>query len=686
MKTTAKHIISRRMMLIGLSLIICHLLFSPVRAQVGTWKAYMSYYEPQQIVRVGYDLFVRASNNLYQYNLTDQSITTYDNVTALSDTYITKIAWNVNAQRLVIVYQNSNIDLLSMSGNVTNVSAIYSKSMTEDKTINSIYIYDNFAYLATGFGIVKLNVTKAEITESYMLSENIMSVAIADGRIYALKSDKKVLSAPISVNLIDINNWSLDIAPDGIFDEDKTDWNNYIETVKTLLPGGPKYNHFYESKFANGKLYTTGGYFLSGFPDPVYPGTIQILENNEWTIYQDGLQSITGYAYVDINCIDFDPTDNNHVFAGGRCGLYEFQDGQLVKSYNQQNSPLGGAIDRNNELGNSYTLVHGIKFDSSGNLWVLNSQARGKSLFMLSKSGEWTSLHNAQLEDEDAIGLRGLRSPFIDSRGLLWFVNSEWRDPAVICYDINHNILHKYNDIVNQDGTRYEITSVNCVCEDREKNIWIGTNQGPFMIQASDIVNNNIVFQQIKVPRNDGTSYADYLLSGVSISSIAVDGANRKWFCSNGAGAFLISDDNMIQLEYFTNGNSKLLADNILSVSVNNKSGEIFFLTEKGLCSYMGDATEPVENMVKDMVYAYPNPVTRDYSGLITVTGLSFNSNVMILSTSGKLIAQGKSNGGSFTWDGRDKNGHRVASGIYMVAVSTEDGRKGTVCKIAFVN
>ena len=681
-----KHIISRQMVLIVLLTVICYLSSNHAVAQIGTWRAYMSYYEPQQIVKAGNDLFIRASNNLYQYNLIDQSITTYDNVNGLSDTYITKIAWNGSAQRLVIVYQNSNIDLLGRNGKIVNVSSIYSKSMTDDKTINSICINDYYAYLATGFGVVKLNMMKAEVTESYILNSSILSVAIANNKIYAKKSNKQVLSASLSDNLIDANNWSVDKnVPANIFDEDTTDWDQYISLVNTLQPGGPKYNNFYESLFDNGKLYTTGGYFLSGFPDAVNPGSIQVLENNEWTIYEDRLDTITGYSYVDINCIDYDPTDISHVFAGGRCGLYEFRNGKFVKSYNQQNSPLGGAIDRNVELGNNYTLVHAVKFDNSGNLWVLNSQARGKSLFMLSKDGKWSDLNDDLLVDEDNIGLRGLRCLFFDSRGLLWFVNSEWRDPALLCYDVNQKKLEKYADIVNQDGTRYEITSVNCVCEDRKGNIWVGTNLGPFMIEKSDVENKNIVFQQVKVPRNDGTSYADYLLSGVSISSIAVDGANRKWFCSNGAGAFLISDDNMIQLEYFTNSNSKLLSDNILSVSINNKSGEIFFLTEMGLCSYMGDATDPTTNMAKDEVYAYPNPVAHDYSGLITITGLTFNANVMILSTNGKLIAQGKSKGGNFTWDGKDSSGKRVASGIYMVATSTADGKKGTVCKIAFV-
>jgi flagellar hook assembly protein FlgD len=66
--------------------------------------------------------------------------------------------------------------------------------------------------------------------------------------------------------------------------------------------------------------------------------------------------------------------------------------------------------------------------------------------------------------------------------------------------------------------------------------------------------------------------------------------------------------------------------------------------------------------------------------------GLTFNADVKILSSNGTLIAEGRSNGGSFTWDGKDKNGNRVASGIYMVTTATSEGNKGTVCKIAVVN
>lgn len=153
----------RRVALIALLILQCSIL----SAQVGTWRTYMSYYEPQQIVKAGNSLFVRASNDLYQYNLTDHSITTYDKNTGLSDSYITHIGWNQQAKRLIIVYQNSNIDLMDQSGNVSNISALYRKSMTDDKTVDSLTIDGLYAYLYARFGIVKVNMQRAEVSDTY---------------------------------------------------------------------------------------------------------------------------------------------------------------------------------------------------------------------------------------------------------------------------------------------------------------------------------------------------------------------------------------------------------------------------------------------------------------------------------------------------------------------------------------
>ena len=633
----------KRLLAIVFTLCYCYL----ATAQVGTWRNYLAYHDVQQICKADNELFVLASNDLYQYNIDDASITTYDKVNGLSDTRITHIAWNQKAKRLIAIYDNSNIDLIEPDGDIINISALYNKSITEDKTVTDISIDDVYAYLTTSFAIIKVNMLKAEISETYTKNHP---------------------------------EYPYDLKPY------QDDYDKYIATVSTLNPDGPAYNRFYESKFIGDKLYTTGGYFLPAMPDNALPGTIQVFDGNDWTLYQEQINEITGYPYVDICCVDVDPHDPEHVFAGGRCGLYEFKNGQLITYYNKDNSPLMGANDRGTLLGNDYVLVLGILFDSKGSLWVLNSLAEGVSLLELTSDHQWISHHHTELEDEKGITIPGLSKMMFDSHGLLWFVNNFWNTPALFCYDTNQDVILKYDQIVNQDNTKYSPYHINCIAEDKEGNIWIGTDVGPFMIQEDEIGQPTVTFYQVKVPRNDGTNYADYLLNNVDISSMAIDGANRKWFGTNGAGVFLISSDNMEQEENFTTENSNLLYNNISSISINQQSGEVFFLSDNGLCSYQSNAIAPSQEMTKDHISVYPNPVTPDYTGLVTITGLTYDADVKITTATGAIVAEGRSNGGMFNWDCRNKQGKRVASGVYMIITATSDGRKGTVGKIAVIN
>ena len=148
-----KIIIALLLLIVNCQLSIC---------QIGTWHNYLAYSDIQQIKAAGSDnLYVLASNGLYQYNKTDQSIHTYDKTNGLSDTYITKISWCPQAKRLIAVYENSNIDLVDLKGNVTNISDLYTKTITGDKTVSSIRIDGVYAYLICGFGIVKINMQRA---------------------------------------------------------------------------------------------------------------------------------------------------------------------------------------------------------------------------------------------------------------------------------------------------------------------------------------------------------------------------------------------------------------------------------------------------------------------------------------------------------------------------------------------
>lgn len=633
--------------MIVLSFLICQLSFSPVRAQIGSWHNYLSYAEPKEIQAAGNDLFVLASGGLYQYNQKDQSIYTYDKTNGLSDVDISHIRWCQQAKRLIAVYSNSNIDLVDTKGNITNISDLHTKTITGDKTVSSIRIDGQYAYLVCGFGIVKVNMQRAEIAETY------------------------------TPNHPDY--------PTSLPAEDNSDYDKYIDLVKTLQPGGPKTNYNTFLRFKNNTLYTCTGIINGNFA-PQIPATVSLWNGSDWSFYQDRLDTITGHQYMDIANIDVSPLNSSQAFAAGRVGLYEFNNGKFVKEYNYDNSELKTTAAISHQSKN-YTMVQSVVFDNSGNLWLFNSGSASTSLFEISNDGKWISHHKKEFQLSENRTYDNIVNAMFDSKGILWACNDRFISPALIFYNPNTDEAKSFTEFINQDGTNINILDgIRCVAEDLDHNIWIGSSSGPLMMERSEIENNGHTFIQVKVPRNDGTNYADYLLTGIDILSIAIDGGGRKWFGTNGNGVFLISADNMEQIQHFTVDNSPLLSNYIASIAINPHTGEVFFGTDKGLCSYVSDATEPNEEMTKDNVWAYPNPVTPDYTGPITINGLSYDADVKILAANGALIAQGRSNGGTYTWDGCDQQGRRVASGVYMVATATSKGEKGTVCRIAIVN
>ncbi len=648
---------------------------------VGTWRNYLAYSNITEIEQgSGNIIFVLASNGLYSYNTKDQSLQTFDKVNALSDCTISHIKWNQYAKRLVIVYDNENIDIMDINGNVVNIPDYYSKSMIEDKTVNDIYIYGKHALLSTGFGIVDVNVENCEISNTYNIGISVNYCYVENNTLFAASRWSGTYACSMSNNMIDKNNWK---RIGGYTSKNNAIAPELLAIAQTLNPGGPKSNSFGSMKFKHGRLYTCSDNAIDRTP-----GCVQILDGNEWIIYPDNMKELTGIPCYDLNSIAVDDNDKDHVVAGGRTGMYEFLNGNLEKHYTEGNSPLVIAtlIDETDPDKMQYVKTEGVEFDKEGNIWTMNSISDKNIILKLSKGKEWTTWKPKELMLNDNYSLENLTGLFFDSRNLLWFVNDYFRIPSVHCFQPSTGGINSFKTFVNQDGTTITITYVRCVTEDKNGDMWIGTNMGPFLLEQNKISETNPLFTQVKVPRNDGTNFADYLLSGVDISCILIDGGNRKWFGTYGNGVYLISNDNIQQLEHFTIENSKLLSNNIISIATNDVTGEVFFGTDKGLCSYMSDATKPAETMDKDKVYAYPNPVRPDYKGLITIVGLTINADIKIVTSSGALVTEGRSNGGSFTWDGNDLSGKRVASGIYMVETATENGEKGTVCKIAIVN
>ena len=188
-----------------------------------------------------------------------------------------------------------------------------------------------------------------------------------------------------------------------------------------------------------------------------------------------------------------------------------------------------------------------------------------------------------------------------------------------------------------------------------------------------------------KVPRNDGTNYADYLLDNIPIKRIIVDSNNRKWMGTRGSGLYLISADNNTEIHHFTTANSPLIDNNIYDLLIDNTTGRLWIATDKGICSYQSDATQTGDTMESDNITVYPNPVTPDHTGDVTIVGMTAGAQITITAASGAMVHQGTSAGGSYTWNTKDTKGRYVASGVYMVLMTYADGSKGPTAKIAIV-
>ena len=686
-------------------------------ANIGQWNAYLAYHDITDIEPAGQLIYVLSSNDLFSYNVNDKSVYAYNKTNSISDTEINYIAWNPSAKKLIIIYSNYNIDLLDNNFNVENISDYYSKAMTDDKTVNNVTINGNNAYISTGFGIIKLNMRDAEISETYNLGKNVTDCSVSGDIIFAKTSDGIYQGNTIH-NLVDPNNWTLTTQSVSFSDANditvstasgyteyiaydatnKCYWSNQKNGClqgwtqgdsgeRTIIANeinadGPKYNYFGFMKFTQGNLYSCGGGW-SYTNDRFRPGALQQYDGNKWIKYEDDIKTKTESEYIDLMCLDVHPNNANIVYACGRTGLYEFNDGKFVKYYNKDNSPLFSLLNTNN-----YLMTFSCIFDRNNNLWCFNSGVNKENEVNAAHklfNNTWTSYHNDNLTEGNKNTLRNMLNPILDHESNIWFVNNHWGYPALCTFKPTNTESKIYSSFVNQDGITISPTSVYCTAEDKNYNIWICTNLGPLYISYTSIKNDDLTFQQYKVPRNDGTNLADYLLSGIDISCMAVDAANRKWFGTNGNGVYLISADNNTEEQHFLASNSYLLSDNVESIAINEQSGEVFFGTDKGLCSYMSDATITNEEMSKDNVWAYPNPVRPEYNGLITITGLSYNADVKICTSNGVLVNEGRSTGGSYIWNGCDKDGKRVASGVYMVQTAKSDGSKGTVCKIAIV-
>lgn len=446
-----------------------------------------------------------------------------------------------------------------------------------------------------------------------------------------------------------------------------------------ISPNGPFDKVTTDFKYIGDKLYAAGGYapyYNEGFKS----NGIYIYDNNYWKNTSNLDQSLATIpdSIQDILTLAYDHVNQKLYAASYGDGLLKMNlDGKIEATYNKKNSILQEAFTGS-------CRVAGLIFDAQNNLWFTNHSS-GQPVCVLKNDGNLQCFSIGNVFN----GLNYVSSIAIDDANNKWIAHT--RDGGLLVYNNGLDISNSLDDaykVVTKDIGNGALASnqVNCLVKDKRGEMWVGTSAGLSIFSSPEMVFDGTdkgSFDSRQIVIKTGLVYSNFL-GGENINCITVDGANRKWIGTNN-GVWLVSSDGYTVIHNFTTKNSPLLDNNVLSVGINNNTGEVFFGTLKGMISFMSDATEASSDY-NSSIEIYPNPVRPNFTENISIKGLAENVNVKITDISGNLVAETTSNGGFATWNGRNFSGSRVATGVYLVMSANKDGSKSIIGKLLFVN
>jgi ligand-binding sensor domain-containing protein len=357
-------------------------------------------------------------------------------------------------------------------------------------------------------------------------------------------------------------------------------------------------------------------------------------------------------------------------------GIFAFKKGEQVSHYDETNSTLQNAAP-----GGPNTRVWGLDFDKDNNLWVSNSLV-SNSLSVMKADGSWVGYPLKSMIGNELVG-----EVVVDDFNNVWL--TLLKGGGIMVLNTNNTPDNRDDDKLlkfkPKNAYGNVISNVYTLVKDMDGAIWVGTDFGPVVYSAPDEVFEGYTDgKQPTIPRYDGTNQEDPLLGSEVVRTIAIDGANRKWIGTERGGAFLVSADGDSSLLQFNTDNSPILSNTVIGIGIHDKTGEVFFGTDRGIISYRSDATKAGDDFGD--VYAFPNPVRPNYHGNITITGLIKDANVKITDIAGNLVYETTTVGGQVIWDGNNLDGRRVASGIYIIFCTNDDGSKTHITKLLFMN
>jgi hypothetical protein len=428
--------------------------------------------------------------------------------------------------------------------------------------------------------------------------------------------------------------------------------------ISFYVLNGPSSNYANAFRYKADKLLAVSG-GRSDAGNPLHrQGELHVFAANQWnSIAPDGL-----YDFTDAD-MAADKPETYYVASWGG-GVYVFQNGALAEHYNAQNSSLIAGSDG--------VLCGGLLMDADNKLWVSNGRQA-----VWQAGGQWNiSAWNAGavmgrfVEDEN----RQIWTTRLNNG--LWVFDKASAEAGQTDKALGFT-PYNYTGSV----PAYNTHQIACTPDGV---VWVATHLGPvYYNNAARVMEGNPVGFHPNRAGSDEPSLMYALLGSENTLSVAVDGAYRKWFGTEHGGVFLIDEDNTGEVRHFTAANSPLFSDRIHDIAINDRTGEVFFATDYGIQSYRSDAVSSGDDFGK--VYVFPNPVRPDYQGEITITGLIKDADVKITDVAGNLVHHTRTLGGQAVWNGCNSKGRRVATGVYLVFCTNDDGSKTHVTKLLFI-
>ncbi|MGX9987452.1 type IX secretion system anionic LPS delivery protein PorZ [Soonwooa purpurea] len=487
-----------------------------------------------------------------------------------------------------------------------------------------------------------------------------------------------------------------------IFNKSSGALQKNIDFSEELNSGYALNNQFFSATKLNGLLNESQSSFKPDGPYNNFSYKLSIIDNKIWVStgsrdnYDKEIFTNLGYYYFNgqtwsypeyfknnstlFNLLDVtpNPLDTNEVYfvnystIQGQKGIYKMKNDQFTKLYMSGDGPAG------------YNRPTSVDFDQNNNLFVTISTLY-KDNPNIGYVGYY--LYNRSTDDFITIPLinaNRAQKPLLKDN-TMYIPAPRADNSGLIMYDYGNNPSSSTNPLkyLTKDNNLPSSDAIS-VALDKNDNLWIGGHKGLRILS-----NPKAAFNEDKPQTEpiiiEENGLGEELFRDSEILQIAVDSGNQKWISIAGGGVFYLSPNGEQTYQHFTKSNSPLPNDTVTDVQIDSKTGKVYFATADGIMVYQGDVADVTENFGDVLVY--PNPVVyAQHKGNVYIKGLAAKTNIRITDAAGNVVHSAVARGGYYEWNLNNAKGARVASGIYFVLMTNEDGTDTKTAKIAVVN